>query len=72
MSKPDTPKPNTIKISSEAALRETMELAEFYRNRNLILAEEVKVLREENEALKAQLIPPLPDDQPEKAAEGVH
>ncbi len=46
---------NTIRISSEAALRETMELADYYKNRNLILAEKLVELGKELEQAKAEL-----------------
>lgn len=46
---------NTVRISPEAALRETMELAEFYRNRNLILAEQLAAASRELEVVRAEL-----------------
>lgn len=56
---------NNVPISAEAALRETMELAAFYRNRNLLLAEELAVLNKELAQVKAELEalrPPLEGD----------
>ncbi len=43
---------NLVQISAEAALRETAELAEYFRNRNLILAHQLDATRRELEALK--------------------
>ena len=45
----------TVRISSEAALRETLALADYYRNRNLILAEQLAMIDEERDALTAEV-----------------
>lgn len=58
-----------VMISAPAALRETTALAEHYRNRNLILAEQLAQAGDKIAALEAELAaaleaaePPAPDD----------
>lgn len=63
---------NAVPISPEAALRETMQLADFYRNRNLILAEELVTLNRELAQVKAELEASRPPADADADAEAVH
>jgi hypothetical protein len=46
---------NQVTISAAAALIETAMLCDYYRNRNLILAQENQTLREESGALRQRI-----------------
>lgn len=46
---------NQVTISAAAALNETALLCDYYRNRNLILAQENQTLREDGAALRKRI-----------------